>query len=71
MSNFIGRYVLRLAFNTYTVEQLLESSKAIALSDIMQIAEANLVILIVTRLSKMESKLADRVKKAGGTIVIK
>lgn len=35
----------------------------------MQIPEALLVILIVHKLSKMESKLADEVKKSGGNFI--
>jgi hypothetical protein len=69
ISNFIGRYVLKSAFKQDTIEQLIESSEATLISDIMQIPEALLVILIVHKLSKMESKLADEVKKSGGNTV--
>ena len=37
----------------------------------MQIPEALLVILIVYKLSEMETKLATEVKKSGGNIVFK
>ena len=63
ISNFIGRYVLKTAFKQDTIEQLIESSKATMISDIMQIPEALLLILIVYKLSKMESKLAEEEKK--------
>ncbi|WP_170073234.1 DUF4328 domain-containing protein [Mongoliibacter ruber] len=69
ISNFIGRYVLRTAFKQDTIEQLIESSTATLISDIMQIPEGLLVIFIVYKLSKMETKLADEVKKSGGNIV--
>jgi len=71
ISNFIGRYVLKTAFKDETIEQLIEGSQAILISDIMQIPEALLVILIVFQLSKMELKLAEKVKKSGGNIVYK
>lgn len=69
ISNFIGRYVLQTVFKQDTIEQLIEISEATLISDIMQIPEALLVILIVYKLSKMETKLADEVKKSGGNIV--
>lgn len=71
ISNFIGRYVLKTAFKDETIEQLIEGSQAILVSDIMQIPEALLVLLIVFQLSKMELKLAEEVKKSGGNIVYK
>jgi hypothetical protein len=71
ISNFIGRYVLKTAFKDETIEQLIEGSQAILISDIMQIPEGLLVILIVFQISKMESKLAEEVKKSGGNIVYK
>ena len=64
VSNFLGRYVLKAAFKQDTIEQIIESSKASMISDILSIPEALVVILIVYKLSKMESKLADEVKKA-------
>jgi len=64
ISNFIGRYVLKTAFKQDTIEQFIESSEATIISDIMQIPEALLVILIVNKLSKMESRLAVEVKKS-------
>ena len=71
ISNFIGRYVLKTAFKDDTIEQLIEGSQAILISDVMQLPEALLVILIVSLLSKMELKLANEVKKSGGNIVYK
>lgn len=71
ISNFIGRYVMKTAFKDETIEQLIEGSQAILISDVMQIPEALLVILIVSQLSKMETKLAREVKKSGGNIVYK
>jgi|TARA_B110000967_G_C18829663_1_gene533347 hypothetical protein len=64
ISNFIGKYVLKTAFKEDTIEQLIESTEATLISDILQVPEALLVILIVHKLSKMESKLAYEVKKS-------
>ncbi|WP_103068529.1 DUF4328 domain-containing protein [Aquimarina sediminis] len=71
ISNFIGKYVVKTAFKQDTIEQLIEGSRAMIISDLIQIPEALLVILIVFRLSKIESKLADEVKKSGGNIIYK
>ncbi len=71
ISNFIGRYVLNTVFKQDTIQQLIERSEATLISDIMQISEALLVIFIVYKLSKMETKLAEEVKKIGGNIVCK
>lgn len=71
LSNFIARYVFKTAFKDDTIEQLIENSQATMLSDVMQIPEALLVILIVTQLSQFENKLTEEVKKAGGNIVYK
>jgi hypothetical protein len=68
ISNFIGRYILQMEFKQDTIEQLIESSEAILIADIMQVPEALLVIFIVYQLSKMETKLADEVRKSGGNI---
>ena len=71
ISNFIGRYVMKTAFKDETIEQLIEGSQAMLISDVLQIPEALLVILIVFQLSKMETKLAKEVKKSDGNIVYK
>ena len=63
ISNFIGRYVFKAELKQETVEQLIESSEIILISDILKVTEALLVILIVCQLSKMETKLAKEVKK--------
>jgi hypothetical protein len=68
-SNFIGKYVLQVAFKEDTIAQMIEGSQAVFIFDVLQISEALLVILIITRLSKMESKLAKEVQKNGGHIV--
>lgn len=70
-SNFIGKYVLRTAFKTDTIEEVIEGTQAIMLSDIMEIPEALLVILIVSQFSKIETKFAETVNIHGGTIVSK
>lgn len=62
LSNFIGKYVLNTSFKTDTLEQLILSTEAYLISDLLQIPEALLVILIVHRLSKMERKMAEEVE---------
>lgn len=69
ISNFIGRYILKTAFKQDTIDQIIESSQAILISDIMLIPEALLVIIIVQKISKMESKLVDEVIKSGGKVI--
>lgn len=64
LSNFVGRYVIRTAFKQDTIEQLIEGSKATFVSDMLQVPEALFVMLIVYKLSKMEAKLTDEVKKS-------
>ena len=71
ISNFIGNYVLRTAFKQDTIEQMIEGSRAVLISDIMQIPEALLVVLIVYKLSKMETILTQKVKESGGVVVHK
>ena len=71
ISHFVGRYLLKTAFEQDTIDQLIESSQAALLSDILQIPEAILVMVIVYKLSQMETKLADEVENAGGRVVYK
>ncbi len=54
-----------------TIEQLIEGSQATMILDAMLVPEALLVILIVYKLSTMESKLAEEVKKSGGEVLSK
>lgn len=70
ISNFIGRYLFNTSMNLESVEEMIESSHVLMISDTLQIVEAFLVILIVTQLSRMESVLAEEVKKSGGTIIL-
>ncbi len=69
ISNFIGWYVFQTIKKQDTIEQMIKSSEANLISDFIQIPEACLVIFIVHKLSKMEYKLADEVKKSGGNII--
>lgn len=71
ISNFIGRYVFQTAFKDDTIEQLIESSRAYLISDIMQIPEALILIFIVFYVSKFETMLAREVIEAGGVVVEK
>ena len=70
ISNFIGRFLLKAAFNQETIEQLIQSSKATLLSDIIQVLEALLVMLIVLKLSKMEARMALEIKKSADNMGI-
>ncbi len=58
ISNFISHFVLKTFFEKDNLEQLIAGSQAILISDIIQLPEAILLVLIVHKLSKMESKLA-------------
>ena len=71
LSHLAGRIALRAAFKEDTVNQLIEGSLASLISDTLQILEALLVIIIVSRISKMETKLAEEVRKSGGNVVAK
>lgn len=71
ISNFVGRYVMRTTLKAETIEQFIEGTQATIMSDLLQIPEALLVIIIVIQLSKMESKLAREVEQNNGIIVYK
>lgn len=71
ISNFVGRYVMKTTLRAETLEQFIEGSQATLISDLMQIPEALLVILIVYKLSKIESKLANEVEQNDGYIFYK
>lgn len=66
ITNFIGNYILKSLFKEDTIERLIERAQATLLSDAMQIAEALLVLLIVSQISKMEARLSEEVIKSGG-----
>lgn len=68
ISNIFGRYILKSAFKSNTIEELIESSQAMLISDIFQVVEALLVILIVYNVSKMEKKLLSEVANFGGDV---
>lgn len=69
ITNFIGRYLLKTAFKQDTIEQLIESSQASIVSDVLQIVEALLIITIVSKISKFETRLANEIENSGGAIV--
>ncbi|MEL4307056.1 DUF4328 domain-containing protein [Joostella sp. CR20] len=71
ISNFVGKYVLKTAFKQDTIEDLINGSQAILYSDLIQIPEALLVILIVSKVSRMETMLAEEIKKGGGRVLDK
>ena len=71
ISHIVGRYLLKTAFEQDTLDQLIESSQATLFSDVIQIPEAILVMVIVYKLSQIETKLANEVESAGGNVVHK
>ncbi len=71
ISNFVGNYILKSVFRDETIEDLIQGSQALLVSDVMQIPEALLVIFIVKELSSMESKLAREIQLDGGVMVYK
>jgi len=62
ISTFIGRHGMKKAFKDETIEHLIDGTQAFLISDIMEIPEALLVVLIVFKISKMESKLAKELR---------
>ncbi len=62
LSTITSNYVFRTIFKQDTLEQLIDNSTATLINDIVQIPEALLVILIVYRLSKMESRMLAEIK---------
>jgi hypothetical protein len=71
ISNFIGRFIMKSAFKQDTIEQIIQGSQAILISDIMQIPEALLVIYIVSSIAKMETAIAEGLKRNGGIVLLK
>lgn len=70
VSNFIVRIMKPASsFKQSEIEKGINDLWAILVSDILQIPEAILVVYLVYQLSKMESKLADEVKKSGGNVL--
>jgi len=62
ISGFLGRYVLQTSFKDETLEQLILHSEMSLYSDILEVPEALLVILIVLKISKMEVVLKEKVE---------
>ncbi len=71
LSHFIGQYFIRVVFKTDTIKQLVDSSWASLISDMAKVPEGILVILIVMHIAKMERKLYEEVRKAGGQVLQK
>ncbi len=69
ISNFIGRYILKTAFKEDTIEEIITGTEAMLISDLIQIPEALMVVLIVRKLSSLEAKLANEIVKSGGKVV--
>lgn len=71
LSNFIGRYILKTTFKDDTIEDYINSSRALLVSDIMQVPEALILIYLVYYISITENQLAEEVTNAGGRVVLK
>ncbi|MEM6767142.1 MAG: DUF4328 domain-containing protein [Bacteroidota bacterium] len=71
IANFLGNYVLRSTLKSPDLSQLITTSQVSLFSDVLELIEAILVILIVRKLSGIETKLADEVVKAGGQVISK
>ncbi len=71
ISNLISQFTLQAAFKDETIEQAINASKSIVYASALEIPEALLVIVIVTKLSKVEARLAEQVKRLGGTVIYK
>lgn len=56
-NNFLGNLAFRLARRADTVEQLITSSQLYFISDLLQVLEAYLVILLIQKISGLEIKL--------------
>lgn len=56
-SNVVGRYILRNSFQEDSIESLTSLTKAHLISDSIQIIEALMVLFLVSRISKMETKM--------------
>lgn len=69
-SNVVGNIVLRTALNANTVDELINSTTLYLISDASTIPEALLVILIVSKISKMESHYAEEAIAAGESIIV-
>jgi len=69
IQNFIGHYLIRAAFDDGTLDDYIMSSQAMIISDVMQIIEGLFVIYIVKSISKMETDVAQHVKRNGGIIL--
>jgi hypothetical protein len=68
INSFISRFVMKTAFKEDTIEQLIDSTIAYMISDLLLIPEGLLLVFIIYRISKMETKLAEEVKKSGGSV---
>ncbi len=69
INSFISRYVMKTAFKEDTLEQLIETTKAYIISDLLVIPEGLLLVFIIHRISKMETRLAEQVKENGGMVL--
>ncbi|WP_284652591.1 DUF4328 domain-containing protein [Flavobacterium terrisoli] len=70
ISHFIGRYLMSAAFDdNKTMESIITLSQAYMVSDVLQVIEAFLVIVIINNMADIEAKLADEVNRNGGDVV--
>lgn len=70
-SNVIGKYILKSLFKEDSIDQLMDGSILMMVSSCFEIPEALLVMLIVYRISILESTLAQWIHQEGGDIIQK
>lgn len=63
IDGIIGRYLLKSSLRQNTIEDLIESSQMMIVSDFLFLLEALFVIILVNKISKMESILAKELHK--------
>lgn len=61
---------MKSLFKDETLEDYILSSQAMIVSDVIQVIEALTVIYIVRSVSKMETEVAEHVKRDGGLVLV-
>lgn len=69
IASILSRYAIRQSGKGDTIEEIIDVSELIMISDAIFLPAALCVIWLVAQVSKMEEKLAQEVKKAGGRIL--
>lgn len=68
LSTILGRYIFSAVFETLTISEAIQDLKLVLFSELINVVEAILVIMIVSRVSKMETKLAAEIENARGLV---